>query len=238
MAISPVTNNPSSATSINTATSASGIAETQEQFMTLLVSQMKYQDPLKPMDNAQMTSQIAQINTVSGVNQLNKTVEALATQFNALQSLQASNLLGKEAWVASDQLQLSDGVAQFAVDLPARVDGLEIEVLDARGTVVYSQQLDAQPAGEVPLYWDGSTDAGSQSADGLYTLRVRQLQGGDSSPATTWTAARVLSVGMGEGTATLELDGLGSHSVSAVRRLSTPLAEARLSPAANSPASI
>lgn len=205
------------------ASASSGMADTQEQFMTLLVSQMKYQDPLNPMDNAQMTSQIAQINTVSGVNQLNETVESLAAQFGAMQSLQASGLLGRDAWVASDRMQLRDGVGQWVVDLPNRVDGLDIDVLDPSGNVVYTQQLGPQAAGQLPLYWDGMNDAGVQSPDGPYTVRARQTVQGEVNPVSTWTSARVLSVGMTDGASTLELDGLGLRAMSDIRRLSIPL---------------
>ena len=74
---------------------AAGLAsagEQQDRFMKLLVAQMKNQDPLNPMDNAQMTTQIAQINTVAGLERLNTTVEGLASQFTQLRELMDQRL--------------------------------------------------------------------------------------------------------------------------------------------------
>ncbi|MFD0669563.1 flagellar hook capping FlgD N-terminal domain-containing protein [Ramlibacter sp. MAHUQ-53] len=72
--------------------STTSAADQQDRFMQLLVAQMKNQDPLNPMDNAQMTSQIAQINTVAGIEKLNTTVESLAGQFASLRELMAQRL--------------------------------------------------------------------------------------------------------------------------------------------------
>jgi flagellar basal-body rod modification protein FlgD len=63
----------------------------QDRFLKLLVAQLNNQDPMNPMDNAQMTSQMAQINTVTGIQQVNETLKSLAEQFSAMQVLQAAH---------------------------------------------------------------------------------------------------------------------------------------------------
>src|SRR5690606_24999100 len=99
---------------------------TQSQFLTLLVTQLQNQDPLNPMDNAQVTSQIAQLSTVSGINQLNNTLLGLSGQMDMSQSMQAANLIGKEVLVPGEKISVGssvvDGVATqvttpFGVDL-------------------------------------------------------------------------------------------------------------------------
>jgi len=92
MAITPINSAP---TSSSTAGSAAGVKATKDDFLKLLVTQMKYQDPMNPMDSAQMTSQIAQLNTVEGINQLNATVTSLQASLMASQSMQSASLIGK-----------------------------------------------------------------------------------------------------------------------------------------------
>src|SRR5215470_2380597 len=108
---------PSSASDVNVASSpASSVAAdatmTSDRFLKLLVAQMNNQDPLNPLDNAQVTSQMAQINTVTGINGLNDTVNQLLGQFTRLESLQAAQLTGRSVLVPGNSLTLpADGKA-------------------------------------------------------------------------------------------------------------------------------
>ncbi|MFM8767622.1 MAG: flagellar hook assembly protein FlgD, partial [Rubrivivax sp.] len=70
--------------------------ESGDRFLKLLVTQLKNQDPMNPMDNAQLTTQMAQINTVSGIQQLNETIKGMATQFGAMQVLQGAAMVGRD----------------------------------------------------------------------------------------------------------------------------------------------
>src|SRR6188768_3619231 len=90
---------------------------TSDRFLKLLVAQMQNQDPLNPMDNAQMTSQIAQINTVGGIEKLNRTVETLLGGFYALQAQGATQLAGKDVMVTGTGLTLADGTARGGIEL-------------------------------------------------------------------------------------------------------------------------
>jgi flagellar basal-body rod modification protein FlgD len=75
--------------------SAAPASAAQARFLTLLVAQMQAQDPLNPMDNAQMTTQLAQISTVDGVEKLNSNMEKLLSQFGALEQLNATSMIGR-----------------------------------------------------------------------------------------------------------------------------------------------
>ncbi len=93
MTVNTVGASAPTASATSKATAAAGItsaADQQDRFMKLLVAQMRNQDPLNPMDNAQMTGQIAQINTVAGLEKLNKTVEGLASDLRALMARSAA----------------------------------------------------------------------------------------------------------------------------------------------------
>ena len=86
----------------NTAKSAAD--DVQDRFLKLLVTQMKNQDPLNPLDNAQVTTQLAQISTVNGIEKLNATIEAMASSFTSGQSLQAATMIGKDVLVPGSTL--------------------------------------------------------------------------------------------------------------------------------------
>src|SRR3546814_2899717 len=82
------------------------MSDTQNQFLSLLVTQLQNQDPLNPMDNAEVTSQIAQLSTVNGITQLNNTLLALTGQMDVSQSMQAANLIGKGVLVPGTKVAL------------------------------------------------------------------------------------------------------------------------------------
>src|SRR5437870_11144228 len=82
-----------------------------DRFLKLLVAQMKNQDPLNPMDNAQVTSQMAQINTVTGIDKLNTTVAGLSSQFMQMQAMQGASLVGHDVIVAGNKLDIDAATA-------------------------------------------------------------------------------------------------------------------------------
>lgn len=81
--------------SSSTTTTKTAAEEQQDRFLTLLVTQLKNQDPLNPMDNAEMTSQMAQMSTVSGIEKLNTTLNSLVDNIGTSQSMQAASMIGK-----------------------------------------------------------------------------------------------------------------------------------------------
>lgn len=106
---------------INTAnnsstTTTSAAEEQQNRFLTLLVTQLKNQDPLNPMDNAQMTTQLAQMSTVTGIEKLNTTLNSLVESLASTQAGEASAMIGKSVMVPGSQLKLSSGAAYGAIN--------------------------------------------------------------------------------------------------------------------------
>src|SRR5450830_116367 len=101
-----------------------------DKFMTLLVTQLKNQDPLNPLDNAQITSQLAQLSTVTGVNKLNTTLESLKASYQSSESASATNLIGQGVLVAGNDTYLTGGKAIFGVDLPTAADSVKVIITD------------------------------------------------------------------------------------------------------------
>ena len=189
-----------------TAVAAVGGQGTADTFLKLLVTQMQNQDPLNPMDNAQVTSQIAQINTVSGIQSLNGTVAGLAAQFTQLQALQGVSLVGRDITLAGNRLQLTGSRAQGAFALAGPADQVKVEVLNGAGRVVDTLPLGAMTSGQQVFQW-----AGNAQPDGAYTFRVTATAGAASVASTPLVTDKVQAVSLAGNK--LMLDTLHSGSV-------------------------
>jgi len=139
--------------------------------LQLLVTQLQNQDPTNPMDSAQMTSQLAQINTVSGISQLNTTLQSLQSQLTATQQLQASSLIGKSVLAPGTSVTVTSGVVSgFGVQVGSAATDVKVAIKNSAGTTVQTIDLGAQAAGAVPITWNGQTSSGVQAPSGTYTI--------------------------------------------------------------------
>ena len=202
-----------------TSTAASQLQATQDRFLALLVAQMKNQDPLNPMDNAQVTSQMAQLSTVSGINQLNATVQALSASMTSAQSLQATAMIGHAALVPGNQIVMAKGAANAAVELSQPADQVTVTIKDAKGNVVRTLQLGEQKAGIADFQWDGKDDTGATLADGAYTFAASSVLSGNKSTPTTLSYGMVNSVSLTSGVAQLNVGNIGDVALDAIRRI-------------------
>ncbi len=191
----------------------------QERFLRLLVTQMKNQDPLNPLDNAQLTSQLAQISMVGGIDRLNTTLQTMAAGFAANQSLQATNMIGRGVLAPGSALTLENGAAIGGVDLPQPVDRLTVTIKDSSGIAVHSMDLGPQAGGTVAFQWDGVTDSGATAASGTYTFAVSAQQAGNTVNVGTLSYGRVNGVFPGTQGVTLDVGGLGVVGLSDVRQV-------------------
>lgn len=194
-------------------------AAAQDRFMTLLVTQMRNQDPLNPLDNAQVTSQLAQLSTVTGIDKLNATMQTLMGSYQTSQSLQAASMIGHGVLVPGSRVNLTDGRAIMGVELPDPADSVQVRILDASGRVLHTEDLGAQRAGLVPMTWDGSTDSGAAAANGQYTFEVTAVRGGQRTTATTLSFGTVSSVSTNAQGVKLSLPGIGDVSMADVRQI-------------------
>ncbi|MDR1276848.1 MAG: flagellar hook assembly protein FlgD [Candidatus Accumulibacter sp.] len=194
----------------NTTTYTSSVKETQERFLTLLVTQLKNQDPLNPMDNAQMTSQLAQMEMVEGVERVNTTLNSLIEDLSVSQSMQAAALIGKNVLVEGSGLVLQEGFAFGGVSLPEAADSVTVHIFDASGAEVQKEVLGAKAAGTFNFAWDGTVGEGEQLADGKYTFTVEATSGGRSVAATPLQLGMVSALVRSGNSFLLDLGPLGS----------------------------
>jgi flagellar basal-body rod modification protein FlgD len=188
-------------------------AGSSDRFLKLLVAQMQNQDPLNPMDNAQVTSQMAQINTVNGIEKLNTTVQGLSGQFLQLQTLQSASLVGRDVIVPGNLVDVNDGVGQGGFQLDTAADNVKVEVLSASGQVLDTLSLGAQSSGLGSFNWP----AGEHAKDKGLTFRVVAKAGATTLPATALMRDRVDAVSSAGQGIQLQLQNSGQVAYSDVK---------------------
>ncbi|MFZ6693527.1 flagellar hook assembly protein FlgD [Undibacterium sp. SXout20W] len=208
-----------------TKSSANTIQSAQDQFMKLLTTQLKNQDPLNPMDNAQVTSQLAQLSTVTGINQVNASINAMNANFQASQSLQAANMIGHGVFTPGSNISLttttnSAGVnstaGAFGLNLPQNISGGTVSITNAAGAVVKTINLGSMQQGVQTLSWDGSTDSGGTAPTGTYSYAVKAVSGASPVTPTNLEFGMVSSVSANSQGVTLNLANLGSVAMNSV----------------------
>ncbi|MBC7729014.1 MAG: flagellar hook assembly protein FlgD [Microbacteriaceae bacterium] len=204
---------PSSLTKPGSAATATTAQEASDRFLKLLVTQLQNQDPMNPMDNAQMTSQMAQISTVSGIEKLNLTVEGLNTQFVQMQALQGASLVGKDVILKGDMLSKINGDAVGTSQLDSAADRVKVEVLNAAGQLVDTLNLGAQTSGRHDFEWP----AGAVRDDAAsFRFRVSANSGATALAVTPLMRDKVDAVNTSGKSLTLELERSGHVAYSAI----------------------
>lgn len=200
-----------SSTQSSSNSSVSG-SDNEQRFLKLLVTQLNNQDPLNPMQNAELTSQLAQMSTVSGIEKLNATLSGLVNQTGTNQVLQAASLVGTHVLSPGNQISTTapkEGEAPaevpFAVQLPGTAGDVQVKIVDAAGRTVRTLELGSMAEGVNAVTWDGKADDGSVAPAGNYSFTVVASNDGTTVQATALTFAQVAAVKQGTNGVTLEL---------------------------------
>ncbi|MDR1349947.1 MAG: flagellar hook assembly protein FlgD [Zoogloeaceae bacterium] len=201
------------------AKAASAAEEMSERFMTLFLAQLRNQDPLNPMENAEMTSQLAQMNMVSGLEQLNATMNVLLGSYGEALSLQAANLIGKNVLVPGDQLALTEEGSLFGLDLQTAADKVEILIMDANGVEIARQNLGQLNAGSQAFYWDGTDNNGDTATPGVYRFSVLASLNGESVGANAMQVGTVSALIRGNNGFVIEVAGVGNVTLDNVKQV-------------------
>jgi flagellar basal-body rod modification protein FlgD len=197
----------------SSATATANETAAADRFLKLLVTQMQNQDPLNPMDNAQITSQMAQINTVSGIEKLNTTVSGLNGQFVQLQALAGASLVGHDVTLAGNRLSIQNGVGVGGVELASTAENVKVEILSPGGQVVGTVDLGTQAAGRHGFSWDASKLTDTEG----YRFRVTAKTGTVAVSSTPLMRDLVQAVSADGGTLVLQTRTSGSVAYSDVK---------------------
>lgn len=212
--IAPTTS-PSTSSTASSTSNATSMDAQQDRFLKLLVAQLNNQDPMNPVDNAQMTSQMAQINTVTGIQQVNETLKSMAAQFTALQVLQGSSMVGHDVLMDGNTMRVKDGTAQGAFELAAKAESVKIEVLSPGGQVLDTINLGALDAGRHDINWDAS----GYNFAGDPVFKVTATLGGKDIASQTLARATVTSVGSEAGVMKVQLLGRAAVDYSSIKAI-------------------
>ena len=193
----------------------------QDEFLKLMITQMKNQDPTKPMDSNEFVSQMAQFSQASGIKSLNTSFSALAASLQSNQALQASSMVGRDVLVESDRLQLGSNGAAFAIDLANPASQVDVEITDGSGQVVRKLAMGQTAAGVHDLGWDGLAADGNAAPLGSYKVKVSAVVDGKEEAASALSRVTVQSVTLPRNGTTpqLNLAEFGSVNMDAVRRV-------------------
>ncbi|GHC26050.1 flagellar hook assembly protein FlgD [Aidingimonas halophila] len=204
-------------------TTGGGIEDISDSFMTLLVAQLENQDPMNPMENAEMTSQMAQINTVQGINDLNSSLEDINSQIDEGHTLQAASLIDQGVLVPADHVLVSEGsTTPFGIELDSPAEEVTATITNGNGEAVRSFDVGSLDEGVESFTWDGTLENGETAPDGTYNVSIEATQDGESVAHETLGYARVSGVAEGENGPLLDLGGaldLGQVGMADIRQI-------------------
>jgi flagellar basal-body rod modification protein FlgD len=192
----------------------------QEEFLELMIAQLKNQDPFKAMDPSQFLGQLAQFGTVSGIAEMKTAFTTMSESMRASQVLDGATMVGRDVLVASEDVLLgTEGSVRGALDVPSGATSVQINILDPSGQIV-RQIPAATSAGLNDFTWDGTGDNGARLEAGEYTFEAVANIAGQNVELETLLADRVNSVTIDSAKGlTLNTNGLGARALSEVRRV-------------------
>jgi flagellar basal-body rod modification protein FlgD len=198
----------------------------QEDFLALMVAQLKNQDPFKPLDPSQYVGQLAQFSSVSGLSSMNQQISSLTNSLRGNQVLDGASLIGRTVIAPGSEIYLDGATStdrilpQGMVDVPAGASSVQLVVRDASGVLIKSAALD-NTRGTQGFSWDGTNNAGGNAAAGTYKIEVVAKVGNENVSLATSVAARVSSVALDPSTGSLVLttDPLGDVDMSDIERV-------------------
>lgn len=194
----------------------------QDQFMKLMLAQLKNQDPLEPQENGKFLTQLAQFDTATGIKDLQKSFTSFTNTMQSNSALQASSLVGRDVLVPGDKSYLTDdsGVGG-KIDLGASTNKLKVEVIGPGGQTVRVLDLGRQAAGEINFHWDGKDENGNILPPGTYQFNASAQVGNENIAQPVFMLARVDSVSIGAGGQGLKLNlpGIGQVDLSSVKEI-------------------
>ncbi|AZT83689.1 flagellar hook assembly protein FlgD [Marinobacter sp. NP-4(2019)] len=193
----------------------------KNEFMELMIAQLKNQNPLEPQDNGEFISQLAQFSSLEEMQGVSRSVDELGSQFRSTQALQASAMVGRTV-LAPSQIGIlgNEGEITGTIQVPASTGGLRVSIESQNGERVRQIDLGASQAGVASFQWDGTDGNGNALPPGPYRIVAEGSYPGGTEQLSTMVSANVDSVSLGQGgKVTLNLSGMGSIALSDVEQI-------------------
>lgn len=207
------------ANEVLTAKSGSGMG--QKDFLTLFTTQLKCQDPLDPVKNEAFVAQLAQFSQLEATTSMSETLKTFVDSMSGERMMSSTNMIGKTVAVPGAPAVLTGGKpVQGLIPLPQGASGVQLQVTNDRGQLVAKQILGPQQIGDMPLYWDGSNDAGNKVPDGNYFITATAVVQGKTANPTVSILSTVTGVNQtADKTIMLEVAGGKSVKLTDVQRI-------------------
>lgn len=192
-----------------------------DSFLTLMTAQLRNQDPLKPMEGTEFISQLATFGTVSGVQEMQTSLETLAASLRSTQTLNGATMVGRDVLASADSFEHTQGgTVSGQIDVPVGTTALQLRITDSTGAVVREIQLPTAD-GTQSFTWDGLRSDGTQAESDEYDIEAVATVRGQTGSLEVLMSGRVSSVSIdATGTnLTLNTAALGSVSMADVRRV-------------------
>jgi len=195
----------SSATSATNSNQASGQVKkgelTQQDFLNLFMTQMKFQNPLEPLDNYQMATQLAQFNTVDALNRMKEALDRLTASQASLNNLEAGSLIGKKIQAKGNRLSIQQGIVSQGFYQLSRPGRVILQIFDSSGKLVRRIDAGFKDSSPQAVGWNGKDERGTSLPDGAYFFAVTAAdEKGQAVPLTTSWVDRVSAVSFENGT--------------------------------------
>ncbi len=192
----------------------------QQDFLKLLVAQLRHQDPLNPVQNTEFVTQLAQFTSLEQTMGINSRLDLLANQTRGLANSEAVNLVGQDVVVSGNRLTHEGTGAPVLFNLDAATAETKVVVLDEFGKEVKTIDLGPQVAGRGQVRWDGTDNTGTRVPPGTYSATISAKSGeGSAVVVSQETTGTVESVSFEQGYAVLKLDNGVSVPVSDLLRV-------------------
>lgn len=206
---------------LNAGTTSTGKKEedAQTRFLTLLTTQLKNQDPMNPMENAEVTSQLAQMSTVDGIERLNGLFQSFVDGQASADGVNAAALLGRGVLVEGKALSLTEAGAVGGLEIDGPADKVTLTIRDSSGIAVANIEMKDLDAGSHNFVWDGTADDGTRAADGVYSISVAATLGGEKVTGRTLQFAPVTSIIRGPTSTDVQVGSLGIFKLSDIKQI-------------------
>jgi flagellar basal-body rod modification protein FlgD len=174
MSLDPTQNEASTGNSNAISPTADNAAAAKEQFLSLLVAQISHQNPMKPMDDKDLITQLAQFSSVEQAIETNTRLASLQESQDAASRINMSTLVGKEGTAQTGLLHVGSGQppSPLAFTLDGRADQVSVRMLDSEGNVAHSIRTGAMETGAHMMPWDGTLTTGQTIAAGDYAVKI------------------------------------------------------------------
>ena len=206
---------------LNATTKATGKGTLgQADFLKLMTTQLNAQDPLNPMDNQAMVTQLAQFSSTAGIAEINSSLKTISARLEGSRIGDAPTWIGRDALIAGDFVNRdTSGSYAGLVNLDSPADRVTIDLLDSNGLIVSSQTLMNAGTGPIGFKWDGTSETATTTGQLRVRVSARNADGG-TVPTTTnvWTPVKAVQSPAG-GSATRLVTPNGLIAPEAVIRL-------------------